>query len=266
MIVTTSQAPTSALLQQAQRLAYELSATLLARRQLTVSKLLQQSEDGKVLVATDGELRLYDLQAKEPDKPLIYHPSMAFVKLKSMLRGGNETLITLSRCEAGDTVLDCTAGLCSDTLLFSMTVGEQGKVIALESQRLLYTIVREGLATYETSVQEIEQAMRRIELKCEAHNQYLAGLDDQSVDIVYFDPMFRQPLHESSAIKAIRTVANPNALALSSIEHAKRVARKCVILKEHSMSEEFERLAIPRTNEVRGNKIAYGAWYASDQV
>lgn len=262
MIVTTSQAPAIELIQQAKRLAHELSALLVARRQLTVSKLLQQSDDGKVLVATDGELRLYDLEAEEQNKPLIYHPSMAFVKLKSMLRGGNEQLISLSKCEPGDTVLDCTAGLCSDTLLFSLTVGEQGKVIALESQRLLYTIVREGLANYETSVHEIEQAMRRVDLRCEAHDQYLARLDDNSVDIVYFDPMFRQPLHESSAIKAIRTVANPNPLSLTSIEHAKRVARKSVILKEHSKSEEFERLEIPRVNEVRGNKIAYGVWYA----
>lgn len=251
------------MLQQAKRLASELSATLVARRQFSVTKLLHQSADGKVLVATEHELRFYDTSALDKDKPLIYHPSMAFVKLKAMLQGGSEQLITLSHCEQGDTVLDCTAGLCSDTLLFSMAVGSAGKVIALESQKLLYTIVREGLAAYQTQVKEIEQAMRRIEMICAAHDDYLSQLADNSIDIVYFDPMFRQPLHESSAIKAIRAVANPNPLTLESIAHARRVARKCVILKEHSMSEEFERLGFTRCSDVRGNRIAYGAWYAS---
>lgn len=262
MIVTTSQSPSKAVIHQAMRLASELDASYTLRRQMTVTKLQSVSKDGKVLVCTEQELRLYD-QAANTDKPLVYHPSMAFVKLKAMLAGGTEPLIALSECQPGDTVIDCTAGLCSDTLLFSMAVGEQGQAIALESERLLYTIVREGLASYQTSVTEIEKAMRRIQLHCIGHDAFLAALPDKSVDIVYFDPMFRQPLHESSAIKAIRNVANSNSLNKKSIEHAKRVARKCVIMKEHSMSEEFERLGLDRCSDVKGNRIAYGAWYAN---
>lgn len=256
MIVTTSQAPDDRLLGYAKKLAAELQAPLVPRRQMSVRKLMQRSNSPYMLVATEHELRLYERE--QLDKPLVYHPSMAFVKLKGMLQGAREKLIEYSGCRAGDVVLDCTAGLCSDSLVFSMAVGETGKVMALESEQLLYIVVREGLKHYSVEIPIIEQAMRRIELKLASHKQFLAALDDKSVDIVYFDPMFRQPLHESSAIGAIRSMTNNEPLTEEVIEQAKRVARKCVLLKEHSMSNEFERLGFTRCESGQGLRVAYG--------
>lgn len=256
MIVTTSQAPDGRLLAYAKSLADELGAPLIARRQMSVTKLMGVSNSSFMLVATEHELRLYEKDNLQ--KPLVYHPSMAFVKLKAMLRGMKEHIVTLSGCCEGDVVLDCTAGLCSDSLLFSMAVGDSGKVIALESEELLYIVVREGLKHYEVNIPPIEQAMRRIELKLANHAQFLASLEDNSVDIVYFDPMFRQPLHESSAIGAIRNLSNTQALSSEVIAEAKRVARKCVLLKEHGMSSEFERLGFTRCQTGQGQRVAYG--------
>lgn len=256
MIVTTSQAPAQELLAYAEALAKELNAPFIHRREMSVRKLMARYGGAHILVATEQELRLYERDSM--DKPLVYHPSMALPKLKGMLQGNEEALIRYSGCQPGDVVLDCTAGLCSDSLVFSLAAGADGKVIALESEQLLYIVVREGLAQYKVNVQEIEQAMRRIELKLADHERYLASLPDNSVDIVYFDPMFRQPLHESSAIGAIRSMANKHALTELTIAEAKRVARKCVMLKEHSMSEEFERLGFTRCQEARGQRIAYG--------
>lgn len=258
MIVTTSQAPDARLLAYARSLAAELGAPLVDRRQMSVTKLMQRYRCQAMLVATEHELRLYDEQ--HSSKPLVYHPSMAYVKLKAMLNGRSEHLIQLSDCREGDVVLDCTAGLCSDSLLFSMAVGASGKVIALESQQLLYMVVREGLLHYKADVPQIQQAMRRIQLQNVHHAEYLASLADHSVDIVYFDPMFRQPLHESSAIGAIRDLANNDALSLEVIAQAKRVARKCVLLKEHSRSDEFQRLGFTRCDDgqAQADRVAYG--------
>lgn len=256
MIVTTSQAPHEQLLAYAESLATELNATLVPRRQMSVRKLMERSGTPFMLVATENELRLYEHDKLE--KPFIYHPSMALPKLKAMLQGTEESLIKYSGCEQGDVVLDCTAGLCSDSLLFSLAAGNSGKVIALESEQLLYIVVREGLAHYKVEPAVIEQAMRRIELTLADHEQFLSTLADRSVDIVYFDPMFRQPLHESSAIGSIRDMANKHALTQATIEQAKRVARKCVLLKEHSMSDEFERLGFERCQQQRGQRVAYG--------
>lgn len=229
---------------------------LIARKQMSVTKMMQRLGCSAMLVATEQELRLYDQQNMQ--KPLVYHPSMALVKLKAMLNGNKESIITYTNCTEGDIVLDCTAGLCSDSLLFSLAVGDSGKVIALESEPLLYLLVREGLKNYQVEHPQIEQAMRRIELIQAEHAEYLAKLDDNSVDIVYFDPMFRQPLHESSAIKVIRHMANTAPLSHEVIKQARRVARKCILLKEHSMSDEFERLGFSRCQERKGQRVAYG--------
>jgi len=223
---------------------------------MSVTKLMQRYRCSAMLVATEHELRLYDSQ--HATKPLVYHPSMAYVKLKAMLNGRSEHLLELSDCCEGAIVFDCTAGLCSDSLIFSMGVGASGKVIALESQQLLYIVVREGLQHYKAEVPQIQQAMRRIQLENIHHADYLAALDDNSVDIVYFDPMFRQPLHDSSAIGSIRELANHDALSIEVITQAKRVARKCVLLKEHSRSDEFERLGFTRCDDGQADRVAYG--------
>lgn len=96
-----------------------------------------------------------------------------------------------------------------------------------------------------------------IQMKNENHRSYLSSLPKKSVDIVYFDPMFRKPIHESSAIASLRTFANNHALELDVVEEAKRVARKSVVLKEHKESGEFERLGFERRH-MNTSKIAYG--------
>ena len=89
------------------------------------------------------------------------------------------------------------------------------------------------------------------------HLDYLRSLPSGSRDIVYFDPMFRDPLHDSAAIGSLRDLANGSALSAESVEEAKRVARKTVVLKEKRGSTEFARLGF--TELARGNaKTSYG--------
>ncbi len=118
-------------------------------------------------------------------------------------------------------------------------------------------IVREGLKRYQSEVEELNEAMNRIEIIHNEHLDYLMGLPDQSVDIIYFDPMFRIALADSSALAPIRSIANHQPLDLEAITHAKRVARKSVVLKEHVKSKEFVRLGFEQVYSTY-SKIAYG--------
>lgn len=254
MIVTTTAKPSQRALEQAERLAGELASPLRSRGNLTVNKLLTLTQDKRLLVVTEEEVRYYDGQA---ETPLYFHPSMAFVRVKRLRRGETDPLIQLSGCEAGDLIVDCTAGLASDSLVFSYAAGPTGRVSALESEPVLCALVREGLAGYQTNLEDVNEAMRRIEMINVHHLVYLTNLPDKSVDIVYFDPMFRKPIHESSSMEPLRAVANMDALSIETIEQAKRVARKCVVLKEHQASEEFARLGFERRH-VNTSKIAYG--------
>jgi len=252
VIVTTAVKPSESHIAKAQQLAGELSGRYIARDKHSVQKLMEQSESGSVIVVTEKEVRLFD---EGRPQPFFFHPSMAFVRVKRLMKGEQDPLLVLSRCEKGDHVIDCTAGLCGDSLVFSYGVGSQGSVTALESEPVLCALVRDGLANYYTGEEEIDQAMRRIELHCIHHLQYLQSLPDKSSDIVYFDPMFRQPIHESSSMKPLRRLANASPLSTEAVTEAIRVARKTVIMKENGFSDQFEQLGFEKISHTR---IGYG--------
>ncbi|MCR2802905.1 class I SAM-dependent methyltransferase [Paenibacillus soyae] len=254
MIITTAPGKSDKSWEQARRLGAELGAAVVPRRGLSVRKLLEASGDSRVIIVTDSETRFYE----HPDEsPLYFHPSMAFIRVKRLRKGESDPLLAVSHCRPGDSVIDCTAGMAADSLVFSYGVGEAGKVTALESEPVLCALVREGLAAYESGLPDVDAAMRRIRLLNENHAEYLAAQPDDSADIVYFDPMFRQPILESAAIGAFRTLANMDALTAEVVEQAKRVARKAVVMKENGKSGEFQRLGFERSR-FNTSKIAYG--------
>ncbi|BBH19775.1 hypothetical protein Back11_11200 [Paenibacillus baekrokdamisoli] len=251
MIVTTPHKPTPDLIAYANRISEELGGRYVPRKQDSLTLLRQRYNDDQLLVADDQGLRYYE----DSDTPLYFHPSMAYVRVKRLRKGERDPLIDVSGCEPGDAVVDCTAGLGSDSIVFSYAVGAAGHVTALESQGILSTVVREGLQTYQTNHLDVNEAFRRITLQNIDHKSWLSSQPDKSVDIIYFDPMFRQPLHDSSSMQPLRGLANREPLDKESVEHAIRVARKSVVLKEHRDSSEFDRLGFERKHV---NKIAYG--------
>lgn len=210
------------------------------------------SADG-VLVVGPKELRY----VSEDHPPLFFHPSMALIRLKRLRDGGKDALVTVSGAMPGDSVLDCTAGLCSDALVFSYAVGAEGRVTALEASEVLHTVVREGLKTYETGLPDVDAALRRIEPVLGFHDAVLESMEDNSVDIVYFDPMFEQAVASSSSLKPLRSHAHPGPLSEAAVGNAVRVARKKVVLKDHRDSGQFERLGFSRAR-VSTSAVAYG--------
>ena len=253
MLISTSYSPSEKLRESAQTLAYGLRARWVPRRHHTINELREKYGNQPILLVTEQGLRLYG----NGDKPVFFHPSMAILRIQGLARGETDVLVEVTGAEAGDTVLDCTAGLASDAIVLSYVTGESGKVTALESETPLYVLVREGLSHYHSDVPGLNDAMRRICLKHADHLEYLKSLPDRSVDIVYFDPMFRRPVEESAAISPIRDLANPRPISKETIREAVRVARKTVVLKEHRDSGEFVRLGFERF--VRSHsKIAYG--------
>jgi 16S rRNA (guanine1516-N2)-methyltransferase len=239
MIVTTAPKPSEMAKRKAARLAAELGAALVQRRGATVRQLVGAAPGKQAIVVTEHEVRFYD---GEDAKPLFFHPSMAFIRVKRLRDGGSDPLVEWSRCKPGDVIIDCTAGMAGDSLVLSYAAGEAGTVTALESGEVLSALVREGLSSYRSGLHDVDEAMRRITLVTAAHLEYLASRPDKSADIVYFDPMFRKPVYESSAISAFRPIANGEALSEEAVFHARRVARKTVIMKEHGASGEFQRL------------------------
>ncbi|MNB72372.1 putative methyltransferase [compost metagenome] len=253
MIISTGERPKPEVAERARALAGRLGVSYAPRGNASVAKLLAEYRDDDLLIVLHQGVRLLRSGAA----PLQFHPSMGFVRAKRVLKGETDPLAAAAGMIPGDSVLDCTAGLGADSLVLAVSGGEETSVTALESSLPLYALLSEGMASYDSGLPEVDSALRRIEVVNSGHLDYLRSLPDRSVDIVYFDPMFREPLYDSAAISPLRSFADSSALSEGSVAEALRVARKSVVLKEKRGSGEFSRLGFQEQLR-QGNKTSYG--------
>ncbi|WCK52403.1 class I SAM-dependent methyltransferase [Aneurinibacillus sp. Ricciae_BoGa-3] len=252
MMVTTSYEPTEGLVEQAVRLAEAMNAAYGDRKKLSVSRLHAVDED--VLVVTSNGLKAYK---KGYADPFFFHPDMAMLRIKRLINGDNDLMVTACGLEPGMTFLDCTLGMGSDALVASFVTGACGRVVGIESEPILACVVESGLAEYHSGNENINQAMRRIEVVCRNHLTFLQGCENNKFDVVYFDPMFHAPIMQSASFAPLRPFANYARLASDVVEEAKRVAALRVVMKNHSGSPDFERLGFNRVNRL-GRSFTYG--------
>lgn len=253
-IVTTAYDLTTENEDRARRTAEWLQSPYIKRRKKSIAKLFKETGADFIVAASADELKLH---APGANQPIFFHPSMAQIRVKRLIEGKRDPLIEAAGIVPGDRVIDCTAGAAADSIVISYAVGESGNVTALESEKLLYTIVADGLKHYESDIPEMNAAMRRINMINEDHTQFLSKLPDKSVDVVYFDPMFRHPLQDSAAFEPLRQITNDTPLSEQAIIEAKRVAVKSVLLKEQLSSGEFDRLGF--TKRIRkDSKFTFG--------
>jgi 16S rRNA (guanine1516-N2)-methyltransferase len=221
------------------------------RRSLEV--LMQENQaDGVVVWYSEGPT-LYSGGDK-----FFFHPSMAKNRLGAYRKQGTEDpFVRACGIEDGDSLLDCTLGLGADAIVASYFT-PQGIVVGLESSRAIALVVKWGMKLYDSPMMWLKQAVNRIQVINSEHYEYLSTLDDNSFDIVYFDPMFRQPLLKSQPISPLRSLANPAPLDLRAIEQACRVARKRVVVKERAEGTELQRLGCSTIISGKNRKIAFG--------
>ena len=214
------------------RAAYGVDAVLVARRGLLT------------LVTAEGEL--------------FFHPGMSHLRIKNLLLGHGDHLVTALGLTEGMSVLDCTLGTGADAIVESFAVGESGTVTALESNLLIAAVIADGLAHATGDNYDMHAAMRRITVHCADALTYLRTQETGSHDVVYFDPMFRRPLHESAGMNALRVLADMRALTEETVAEARRVARRRVVMKERRESAEFARLGFDTLTGGKYSRIAYG--------
>lgn len=202
----------------------------------------------------------------ENDGPVLYidndkfffHPSMAKNRLAAHRKTGrSDLLIQACELQKGDDFLDCTLGLGADSIVASY-FSEYGKVVGLESSPSVAYTVRWGMKLYQGKMPWLNNAIKRIEVLNAEHLDYLRKQDDNSFDVVYFDPMFQKPLLKSKAISPLRRLANHDPLSMDVINEARRVARKKVVMKELINDDEFDRLGFKKIIGGKNNLIAYG--------
>ncbi|HZH60400.1 MAG TPA: class I SAM-dependent methyltransferase [Metabacillus sp.] len=236
MIVTTSGRPNDRLTQYARQIADVLDTSFQKRNKRSVADIKKEVSDHVIVV---GKNRI-ELHFLNEDSPLFFHPNSAMFRIKRLMKGEEDPFCEACNLQPDDKLLDCTLGLGSDSIVGSYIVGEQGQVIGIEGSRILSYLVHNGLKQWETGSPLIDEAMKRVVVHHQDHLAYLKSCEDNTFDVVYFDPMFEETIEGSTGITPLKNIANYSPLLDETITEAKRVAKKRVVLKDHWKSTRFE--------------------------
>lgn len=234
-IVTTAGRPTDFTIQLAKNASSQLGMPYIDRLKRTVTQM-QQHYHCEVLVAAKSQWEYYGANTKEP---FFFHPSSAMFRLKRVERGERDPFLEACQLQSGDSFIDCTLGYASDSLLASYAVGETGTVIGCEANPVLAFILEEAFHNGRTDYVEFQTLMDRIHIVSSDAVSYLKQLEDQSVDVIYMDPMFDTTVEASANISPLRSLGVQDALTLEWVEEALRVARRRIVLKASYRSPWF---------------------------
>ena len=252
-IITTITKVNTDLIYQAQALAQKLNKKFVTRNNLSLERLKQDNNVDNILIFTKDGLKAHTSQGD-----LFFHLNMAQLRILNLNRNQKDHMVEAMDLKPKMSVLDCTLGLGTDAIVASDIVGENGKVVGLESATLIYLITKYGLANFNHDNIAINHSLRRIESFNLHYLDYLKAQGDNSFDIVYFDPMFRKPIQDSANFKPMRAIANMEQLQSKALVEALRVAKKRVVIKETKDSMEFKRLNISQIYGGKYSSVSYG--------
>lgn len=237
MIVTTAGRTNEQMIEKARKVAGDLKTLYIPRQKRSVASIQIEKNDD-CLVVGKSRLELYPMGELEP---FFFHPNSAMLRIKRLLKGEHDPFIEAAQLKEGMSLLDCTLGLASDSIVASFIVGEKGFVNGTEANQNLAYIVQDGLRKWDSGLKEMDLAMARVKVHHRNSFDFLKEQPDNSIDCVYFDPMFEEPVLESDGIKSLSRFAVYDDLNEAIVSEALRVARKRIILKDHYRSERFEK-------------------------
>lgn len=249
-VVTTGQNTTAALCRQAQEIADGLNVPCVQRDNMALDDIKQKYNVATVIVVTKEKTI-----ARTPEGDLFFHLNMAQLRIKQLERGERDHMLEAMELGKGMSLLDCTLGMATDAVVASYA---GAAVRGVERSPVLAAIAAHGLKSFPAKSARLKNALQGIEVITAEYLAYLRTLPACSFDIVYFDPMFRHPLDKSLHLQPLRFFADHRALSAEAVAEAKRVAKRCVVMKETNGSLEFSRLGFLKTVGGKYSSIRYG--------
>ncbi|WP_160687063.1 class I SAM-dependent methyltransferase [Clostridium sp. C2-6-12] len=236
--VTTTRDTNESLNYKAKEISKDLDIPYIKRGYGSIKKtILKEGFDYLLVVERDK------IVIKGEDSTLFWHPNMSELKIKSIRQGNKDAMIEATRLEEGNSILDCTLGLAGDSLVFSAVVGEKGKVVGTEINKYIAYLSKCGLESYK----DVDgKTMNNIKVVNESYEDYIIKQNDNSFDVVYFDPMFKEPNKKSTTINSFRDFADHRGLTKEILMEALRVCKNRVVIKERQGSNELEKLGIEK--------------------
>ncbi|MCD8509810.1 MAG: class I SAM-dependent methyltransferase [Bacillus sp. (in: Bacteria)] len=227
VIITTCGRPNQSVILKAEQLAERLRISYIKREKQSVHSLISNFNAAVIVVEKD---RL-TVQAGNGQPPFFFHPNAAMFRAKRFLKTKEDPLVQACQLQREDKFLDATLGLGSDAIIASMATGVEGEVTGIESSEIIAFIVEQGMQTYSSNVPMIDEALRRINVQCSSHLQWLQGKPADAYDVIYFDPMFEEAVTGAIGFDAMRSFTVKSSFTGELVEEAKRVAKKRVVLR-----------------------------------
>jgi 16S rRNA G966 N2-methylase RsmD len=237
MIVTTAGKNAERIYEKAKETAHLLNSSFVDRGRHSISSIIEKYNDNVLMIGVDK----ISYHPKDGSFPFFFHPNSSMFRVKQLLRGDKDPFIEAAKLKAGMSLLDCTLGLGSDSIVASLVAGENGKVTGIESSKAISFVVQSGLKVWDSSIKVMNDAMRRIEVIHSDHYEFLKKAADNRFDIVYFDPMFESSI-QSPGIQGLKGSADYHVITPEVIEEALRVASQRVVMKDSRNSSKFEEL------------------------
>lgn len=269
-IITTSQKAKINLQESAKTLADSLGITYVKRNGVALQDLQNQYKADYIISLTSQGPSLYLGEGKEHH----FHLSMAQLRILRIQNGEKDHLLEAIGLNHLDSFLDCTLGLASDSIVVSyayMTgqgldglVVQKPRCIGLEGYKPLAFITTWGLNHFVHTQDSVTQALRNIKACYCNYRDYLPQLSDDSMDVVYFDPMFEVPIQESPQFQSLRGYTIDQAFTPADLEEALRVAKYKVIIKERPSSSLFKRMSPDYLVGGKYSRIVYGVYQVKE--
>jgi 16S rRNA (guanine1516-N2)-methyltransferase len=235
VVITTSHTPSKEAVELAKKLSQDFGIPYYNRRHLS-----ERVKEGKVKVyyVVDNNLQL---SVATPTGRLFFHPGMAKIRMENYKRDGKDLLLEALKPSSEDIIYDATFGLGMDAVFMAHFVKQ---VVGTEVSAHIYRVVSYGLSKYQSKEEWINMAIKKIVLFNEDMKSFMKKQSDKSFDIVYCDPMFENPVYESSALNPLRPLASYDTLDKSTVKEMVRIARKRIVIKTLIKDSLLERLGV----------------------
>lgn len=256
LYVTTSQKGAAAFDQEALRIGQLLESPVIDRNDASLLEVFTETQADKLLVVGSKGPVLYT----SPKAKHQFHISMAQLRLLALKRGQRDHLLEAVGSIKLTSFLDCTAGLCSDSLVVSYAHPTCQRLYAVEGLAALAYISNWGCRHFRHEDEKVTAALRRIQVVAMYYEDLLPRLGNNSFDVVYLDPMFEVPVMASSQFLSLRGQLVETVISRPMIKEALRVAKYRVIIKERPHSHLFKTYRPTQLVGGKYSRIAYGIY------
>ncbi len=255
LVITTARKPSEDNLARARYWARLLQAPVVERRGRSLPVLCQEENVRGALVIQVQRETYYEPAA---GVELFFHPNLASVRIRNINEGSPDHMVAAMELATGDRVLDCTMGRGADAIICTHVVGHTGHVVAIEKVPVIAHLTIEGLRNSHYVSDAFTALMRRVDARCADYNQFLPTCEDAAFDVVYFDPIFHDPVEKSQSMAPVRAVGESAGLTVEASRQALRVARRAVVIKQRRGTGLWDMLGVQETLRGAQSRVEYG--------